>query len=122
LTGDGGAAYFESIKESQIPPDAIGMFKAKITAVNAKDIVVNVDNAAGDATLKFTKSVNAKVVNVGDAIEFKGEVGAFAKDPYMLTLNIEDPKESVKGLPDTAFTGAAAPKKAAPKKAAPKKK
>ncbi len=118
LTGD--AAYFDQVKETQIPPDAIGMFKAKVVSITDKDIVVNVDNAGGDATLKFGKTVNAKVVNVGDSIEFKGEVASFNKDPYMLSLTIDAPTESVKGLPDNAFTGPAAAKKAAPKKTAPK--
>jgi len=114
------AAYFEQVKETQIPPDTIGMFKAKVVSINEKDIVVNIDNAGGDATLRFEKTVNQKVVNVGDSIEFKGVVASVAKDPYMLTLTIDDPKESTKGLPDNAFTGPAAAKKAAPKKAAPK--
>jgi hypothetical protein len=56
---------------------------------------------------------------VGDALEFKGVVDSFTKEPYMLTLTIDDPKEDIKGLPDNAFSAAPA-KKAAPKKAAPK--
>lgn len=119
LKGDGGDAYFGTAKGSQIPPENIGMFKAKIVTVNDKDIVVNVDNAGGDATLKFEKSVNSKAINVGDALEFKGVVDSFTKEPYMLTLTIDDPKEDIKGLPDNAFSAAPA-KKAAPKKAAPK--
>jgi hypothetical protein len=96
------------------------MFKAKIVTVDAKDLIVNVDNAGGDATLKFEKPINQKVLNAGDALEFKGVVDSFTKDPYMLTLTIDDPKESIKGLPDNAFT-APAVKKAAPRKPAPKK-
>jgi tetratricopeptide (TPR) repeat protein len=120
LKGDQGDTYFQSVKGSQVPPPEVGMFKAKIVTVDAKDLVVNVDNAGGDATLKFDKALNQKVINVGDAIEFKGIVDSFAKDPYMLTLTIDDPKEDIKGLPDNAFSAAPA-KKAAPKKAAPKK-
>jgi len=96
------------------------MFKAKIVTVNDKDIVVNVDNAGGDGTIKFEKSLNAKVINVGDAIEFKAVVESYTKEPYMLTMKVDEPKESIKGLPDNAFSGAAAPKKAAPKKAVSK--
>ncbi len=121
LKGDQGATYFDSVKGSLIPPENIGMFKAKIVTVNEKELVVNVDNAGGDATLKFEKAINQKAINVGDAIEFKAVVDSFTKEPYMLTLTVDDPKESIKGLPDNAFS-AAAPKKAAPKKAAPKKK
>ena len=121
LKGDGGDTYFSSMKGSQVPPENIGMFKAKIVTVNDKDLIVNVDNAGGDATLKFEKSINAKAINVGDALEFKGVAEAFTKEPYMLTLTIDDPKESIKGLPDNAFSAAPA-RKTAPKKAAPKKK
>jgi tetratricopeptide (TPR) repeat protein len=121
LKGPDGAKYFDQVKDSQIPPDTIGMFKAKIVSVGEKEIVANVDNAGGDATLKFEKAVNQKVLNAGDAFEFKGVVDSFTADPYMLVLKIDDPKESIKGLPDNAFTAGAA-KKAPPKKVVPKKK
>jgi len=120
LKSDQGDTYFTSIKGSQIPPENIGMFKGKIVTVNDKDIVLNIDNAGGDATLKFEKALNAKVINVGDEIEFKGVVESFVKEPYMLTLSIDDPKESIKGLPANAFSAAPATKKAPVRKAAPK--
>ena len=121
LKSDQGDTYFQSVKGSEVPPEKdqagneIGMFKAKIVSVEAKELVVNVDNAGGDATLKFEKPINQKVLNVGDALEFKGVVESFMKDPYMLTLTIDDPKEDIKGLPDNAFT-APAVRKAAPRK------
>lgn len=121
LKGDQGDAYFTNVKDSLIPSPEVGMFKAKIVAINEKELVVNIDNAGGDATIKFEKALNAKVINVGDAIEFKAVVEAFAKEPYMLTMTIDEPKEAVKGLPDAAFSAAPAAKKAAPKaKVAPK--
>jgi tetratricopeptide (TPR) repeat protein len=116
-----GAKYFEQVKDSQVPPAEINMFKAKIVSVSDKEIVANVDNAGGDVTLKFEKAVNQRVLNAGDAFEFKGIVDSFAPDPYMLSVKIDDPKEEIKGLPDNAFTAGAA-KKPAPKKPAPKKK
>jgi len=121
LTAADGDNYFSQIKGSVIPPAEIGMFKAKIVTINDKDIVANVDNVGGDVTLKFEKALNAKVLKEGDPFEFKGEVAAFTKEPYMLTVTIDDPKEDIKGLPDAAFS--AAPAHRAPvKKAAPKKK
>ncbi len=97
------------------------MFKAKVVSVNEKELVANIDNAGGDATLKFEKALNSKVINQGDAFEFKGVVESFNKQPYMLTLTITDPKEDVKGLPDTAFS--AAPVRKAPvRRPATKKK
>jgi hypothetical protein len=121
LTAPNGAGYLDQVKGSEVPPTDIGMFKAKIVSVGDKEIVANVDNAGGDVTLKFEKAVNQKVLNVGDPFEFKGVVEAFTPDPYMLTVTIDDPKESIKGLPDNAFSVAPVKKKPAPKKPAPKK-
>ena len=108
LTAPDGDGYFEKLKGTVIPPPEIGMLKAKIVTVNDKDIVANIDNAGGDVTLKFEKAINGKVLNPGDAFEFKGEVAAFNKEPYMITVTIDDPKEEIKGLPDNAFTAAPA--------------
>jgi hypothetical protein len=121
LKAPDGATYFGQVKDSQIPPEAIGMFKAKIVSLGEKEIVANIDNAAGDVTLKFDKAINQKVLNVGDAFEFKGVVDSFTPEPYMLTVTIDDPKEAIKGLPDNAFSSAPA-KKPAPKKPPVKKK
>lgn len=120
LSSDQAETSFAGMKDSQIPDDKVGWFKAKIVTVNEKDIIINVDNAGGDGTLKFEKAINTKVINVGDAIEFKGVVAAYTKAPYMLTMTIDEPKESIKGLPDNAFTAVSGVKKAAPRKAAPK--
>jgi tetratricopeptide (TPR) repeat protein len=121
LKGDGGDAYFQTVKGSGVPPEAIGMFKAKVVTVDAKDLIINVDNAGGDATLKFEKPLNQKAINVGDSFEFKAVVESFTKEPYMLTLTIDDPKEDIKGLPDNAFSAAPAARRPAGKKTAPKK-
>jgi tetratricopeptide (TPR) repeat protein len=118
LTAPTGAGYFDQVKGSEVPPPDVGMFKAKIVSVADKAIVANVDNAGGDVTLKFEKALNQKVLNVGDPFEFKGVVESFTPDPYMLTLTIDDPKESIKGLPDNAFSAAPPVKK----KPVPKKK
>ena len=121
LTAPDGDTYFAQVKDTLVPPPDIGMLKAKIVSINEKDIVANVDNATGDATLKFEKAVNAKVLKEGDAFEFKGVVASYTKEPYMLTFTIDEPKEDIKGLPETAFS--AAPAHRAPvRKAAPKKK
>jgi len=118
LKSDQGDTYFPNVKETLVPTPEIGFFKAKVVTVNDKDLVVNVDAPGGDATLKFEKAVNGKVINAGDPIEFKAVVESFTKEPYMLTMTIDDPKEMVKGLPADAFTAGTGPKKAP--KAAPK--
>ena len=121
LTADNGDTYFQQAKGTEVPPANIGMFKGKVVSVNEKELIVNVDNAAGDVTLKFEKALNTKVINQGDAIEFKGVVESFNKQPYMLTLTIDDPKESIKGLPENAFS-AAPVRRPAPRRPATRKK
>lgn len=113
LTGDGpgqGDAYFQQVKGSEIPPEKdtdgnpIGMFNAKVVSATGKDLVANVDNAAGDVTLRFEHPLNTKEIEPGTAFKFKGVVDSYTKDPYMLTLTIDDPKTEIDGLPAKAFS------------------
>lgn len=122
LTAADGDAYFEKLKDSEIPPPEIGTIHAKVVSVSGKEIVAAVDNASGDVTLQFDKPVNEKVVSQGDSFEFKAVVAKFTKDPYMLYLTVEDPKEAIKGLPANAFSAAPPARKPGPRKPAPKKK
>ncbi len=120
LKADNGDAYFQSIKGSQIPPENIGWFKGKVVSVGDKSLVVNVDNGAGDATLKFDTAIGQKAIEAGAAFEFKGVVDSLTREPYMLSLSVDDPKAEIKGLPESAFS--AAPVRRTPvRKAAPKK-
>jgi hypothetical protein len=110
LKADNGDTYFQQVKGSEIPPEKdndgnpIGMFNAKVVSVNGKELVANIDNAGGDATLKFEHPLNAKVLQTGAAFKFKGVVESFVKDPYMLTLTIDDPKTEIEGLPAGSFS------------------
>jgi hypothetical protein len=110
LKADNGDTYFQQVKGSEIPPEKdndgnpIGMFNAKVVSVNGKELVANIDNAGGDATLKFEHPLNAKVLQTGAAFKFKGVVESFVKDPYMLTLTIDDPKTEIEGLPPGSFS------------------
>jgi tetratricopeptide (TPR) repeat protein len=118
LTAPNGDTYFQQVKGSEVPTADIGMFKAKIVSTGDKEIVANIDNAGGDATLKFDKPINQKVLNAGDPFSFKAVVDSFTGTPYMLTLTVDDPKEAITGLPANAFSAAPPVKK----KVAPKKK
>ena len=115
LTADGGDAYFAQVKDSQIPPQdgAFKMFPAKVVSQSGKELVVSVDNAAGDATLRFENPLKG-TVDPGTAFMFKGVVDSFTKAPYMLTLTAD--KDDVEGLPATLFAGAPPARKRAPKK------
>ena len=93
--------------------------------MNDKDIVVNVDNAGGDATLKFEKAVNSKVINAGDSHRIQRCGGSFTKEPYMLTLTIDDPEGKHQRSARKRFLGRSREegrvKKAVPKAAVKKK-
>jgi hypothetical protein len=112
LTGDTGDSYFQQVKGSEVPPEKdnegnpIGMFNAKVVSVNGKELVANVDNAGGDATLKFEHPVNTKIIQTGADFKFKGVIDSFTKDPYMLTFTITDPKTDISGLPPGSFSAA----------------
>ena len=83
------------------------MFRAKvISQPSPKELLVNVDSVAGDATLKFENPLKG-TIDPGLEVKFKGVVESFNKDPYMLTFTAD--KEDVEGIPAAAFAGAPAP-------------
>ena len=90
------------------------MFNAKvISQPSPKEILVNVDNLAGDATLKFETPLKG-TVDPGTAFKFKGVIDSFLKDPYTLTFKAE--KEDIDGLPASLFAAAPARKRPVTKK------
>lgn len=87
LTGEGRADYFGQIKDTLIPPE--GMFDGTVVSQSSQtDIVVNVDNAAGDATLRFEHPL--KGVVPGAPVHFRGVIDSYMKQPYMLSLRVQD--------------------------------
>jgi len=115
LKADGGDAYFANIKGSGVPPDggAFTMFNAKVVSQpSPKELLVNVDNLAGDATLKFENPLKG-TIDPGTAFKFKGVIDSYVKEPFMLTFTAD--KEDVEGLPASAFA-AAPPAKRRPTK------
>ncbi len=127
-----GDAYFANLKDVGFPPPAgdaykgPSMFKGKvISQPNAKQILVSVDNVpTGDCILKFEDNIKG-TIPADTELQFKGVVDSYTKDPsYVLTLNIQEPKTDLVGLPDgvTFVPDAAAKPKPGAKgaKAAPK--
>jgi hypothetical protein len=109
LTAADGDTYFGQIKDAAVPPEggAFTMFRAKVVSQpSPKELLVNVDNLAGDATLKFETPLKG-TVDPGTAFKFKGVVDSYQKDPYTLTFTAD--KDDVDGLPASLF--AAAPPK-----------
>ena len=89
------------------------MFNAKVVSQpSPKELLVNVDNLAGDATLKFETPLKG-TIDPGTAFKFKGVIDSYVKEPFMLTFTAD--KEDVDGLPASAFA-AAPPAKRRPTK------
>jgi hypothetical protein len=119
-----GDTFFTNLQGVGFPPapgDAYKggpMFKGTVVSTAPKQLVVNVDSPAGDATLKFDETIKGDIPP-GTAINFKGVVEAYAKDPYSLTIEIQDPKTDITGLPDSVkFVADTAPKPKPPLKPA----
>jgi hypothetical protein len=111
-----GDAYFTNLKDVGFPParsdsyKGPDMFTGKVVSQpDPKSILVNVDNApAGDCLLKFDDSIRGTIPE-GTELKFKGVVEAWTKDPnYVLTINIQEPKTDLAGLPDDVKFGPAA--------------
>jgi tetratricopeptide (TPR) repeat protein len=105
LKAPDGQTYFGNIKGSEVPPQegaAFKMFNAKVVSQpSPKELLVNVDNLAGDATLQFETPLKG-TIDPGTMIKFKGVIESFVGDPYMLTFSGLG-KEDVEGIPATAF-------------------
>ena len=126
MAGPEGEAYFaKDMKDSGIPKNT---FKGTIVdgkpACRSKELLVSVPepNQQGTAptviTLKLEAPLKGKV-EPGAVIQFGGVPSAFSKDPFMLTLDIE--QAEITDL--TTSTCVAAPTKApAGKKGGGKKK
>jgi hypothetical protein len=92
-----GDAYFSASLKGVALPE----FKGTVVSMpSPKQLLVNVDNAAGDAILKFDDNIKGEIPP-GTELHFKGVTDAWTKTPsYVLTLEILDPKTDVTGLPE----------------------
>lgn len=100
LQGDSGPTYFEqNMKGAQIPPQngEFKVFKAKVVSQpSPKELLVNVDNGVGDATLVFAAPIRGRI-DSGAEIEFSGVVESYTKDPFNVRFTVD--RKDVKGLP-----------------------
>lgn len=117
-----GDAYFANLKDVGFPPPrndgfkGADMFTGKVVSQpDPRSILVNVDNApAGDCLLKFDDNVRGTIPE-GTELKFKGVVEGWTKDPaYVLTINIQEPKTDLAGLPEDVKFGPAAKPPASP--------
>lgn len=98
LTGPNEAAFAGELKDSAIPSaDGTQKFKGTLVSQTAKTLVINYRDPKGDITLTFTTTPLRGKMEPGAELEFWGTVKAYQKDPYMLTLDIADPKTDLVG-------------------------
>jgi hypothetical protein len=88
LTSDQGAAFFKQVQDCEVPPENRRFEGPVVSQPSAAELIVNVDNAKGDAKLKFDHAL--KNVNPGTYVYFKGVVKSYAKEPYQLTFEVDD--------------------------------
>jgi tetratricopeptide (TPR) repeat protein len=100
LQGDSGAAYFEqSMKGALLPPESgeFKHFKAKVVSrPNPKELLVSVDDAAGDATLVFALPLRG-AIEPGQELEFTGVAESYTKAPYNVRFTVD--RKAVTGVP-----------------------
>lgn len=116
-----GEKYFESsMKGALLPGGANGVnsFSGKVVsmepATKPKTVVVAIENAAGDATLKFETALPGKM-DPGAVLTFEGEPESYTANPFMVVFTV-DAKEHLHGWTGTNPKPAARPHRPAPKK------
>lgn len=107
LASEGDAYFLPTLKDVELPPPVSAAYKGSamfsgtvVSMPSPKQILVNVENVAGDAMLRFSENAKGDIP-AGTAIRFRGVVDSYTKDPsYVLTFNIQEPKSDIVGLPD----------------------
>jgi hypothetical protein len=123
LADTGGQQYFdESLKEHDMSGEnGAKLLKGKLLeakpACRSKELLVAIPmpNATGAPVAEITLKLDAPLTGkpeTGVDIQFNGEPVAFAKEPFMLTMN--SAKDKIDGLNVTPCAAAAPAKKAAP--------
>jgi hypothetical protein len=97
LTGADGDRYFKQNLEGAELPRLDGQV---VSQPSAHELIVNVDDPAGDARLRFLLALKGTIA-AGTPVHFQGVARSYTKNPYQLTLAIlEDDK--IEGLPPSA--------------------
>jgi tetratricopeptide (TPR) repeat protein len=91
LTSPGGDTYFETNMKDALVPHLKGKLVAATPALKPKELVLAIENAAGDVTLKLDGALPGRM-EPGGEIEFEGIAKSFAKDPFMVTFEAEKAK------------------------------
>jgi tetratricopeptide (TPR) repeat protein len=93
LTSPTGDTYFETNMKDALVPRLKGKLVAMSPASKPKELVLAIENSAGDVTLKLDGTLPGKM-EPGGEIEFEGIAKSFTKDPFMVTFDAEKAKLS----------------------------
>ena len=93
LTAPAGDTYFETNMRDAIVPRLKGKLVAMSPAVKPKELILAIENPAGDVRLKLDGALPGKM-EPGGELEFEGVARSFAKDPFMVTFDTEKAKLS----------------------------
>jgi hypothetical protein len=93
LTAPTGDTYFETNMKDALVPRLKGKLVAMTPALKPKELVVAIENPAGDVTLKLDGALPGKM-ELGGELEFEGVARSFTKDPFMVTFDTEKAKLS----------------------------
>ncbi|HEV1286248.1 MAG TPA: hypothetical protein VNU44_13085 [Bryobacteraceae bacterium] len=91
LTSPTGDTYFETNMKDALVPRLKGKLVAMSPASKPKELVLAIENSAGDVTLKLDGALPGKM-EPGGEIEFEGIAKTFTKDPFMVTFDTEKAK------------------------------
>jgi hypothetical protein len=91
LTSPSGDTYFETNMRDALVPRLKGKLVAMLPASKPKELLLAIENSAGDVTLKLDGALPGKM-EPGGEIEFEGIAKSFTKDPFMVTFDAEKAK------------------------------
>jgi len=91
LTAPSGDTYFETNMKDALVPRLKGKLVAMSPALKPRELVLAIDNPAGDVTLKLDGPLPGKM-EPGGEIEFEGIAKSFTKDPFMVMFDAERAK------------------------------
>jgi tetratricopeptide (TPR) repeat protein len=91
LTAPTGDTYFETNMKDALVPRLKGKLVAASPASKPRELILAIENSAGDVTLKLDGALPGKM-EPGGEIEFEGIAKGFTKDPFMVTFDAEKAK------------------------------
>jgi tetratricopeptide (TPR) repeat protein len=91
LMAPSGDTYFETNMRDALVPRLRGKLVAASPASKPKELILAIENSAGDVILKLDGALPGRM-EPGGEIEFEGIAKSFSRDPFMVTFETERTK------------------------------